>query len=82
MEYIKLEIGMTRPLFKLDYKNFGYLTEDSLVKHVWKFMSEKGIEVEDDVGNFQMLREKDAPLSVYFHNAFKHNLITQKEWNN
>ena len=81
MEFIKIEIGMPGPLFQLDYKMYGQLAEDSLVKHAWNFMSEKGIELNDDVGDFKMLREKDAPLSVYFNNAVRHNLITQKEWN-
>ena len=80
MEYIKLEIGMPSSLFQLDYQLYGHLAEDSLVKHVWEFMSQKGIEVQDEVGGFEMLREKDVPISVYFSNAFKHGIITAQEW--
>ena len=36
--------------------------------------------IEDEVGGFNMLREKDVPISVYLCNAFNHKLITTHEW--
>ena len=80
MEYIKMEVGMTGSLFQSDFNLFGHLAEDSLVKHVWEFMTEKGIEVRDDVGEFELLKEKDAPITLYFCNVFNHGLITAGEW--
>ena len=80
IEYTKLEIGMPGNLFATDYNLFGHLAEDSVIKCAWEFMTNKGIVIEDEVGGFNMLREKDVPISVYLCNAFNHKLITTHEW--
>ena len=66
-------------LFATDYNLFGHLAEDSVIKCAWEFMTNKGIVIEDEVGGFSMLREKDVPISVYLCNAFNHKLITTHE---
>ena len=80
MEYLKLEVGMPGSIFELDHTLYGKLAEDSWVKQLWGFMREKGITVQDDIGTFALLREKDAPINVYLCNAFKMGIITANEW--
>ena len=80
IEYTKLEIGLPGSLFNSDYNLYGHLAEESLIKHVWKFATDKGITMDDDVKGFDMLRDKDAPITSYLSNAYNHNLITAREW--
>ena len=76
VEHAKLESGTPGSLFPLDFKNFRHLYKDTWVKHVWYFITMKGIQIEDNLGDFLPLRDKDKPLSLYFQLAYSQGLIT------
>ena len=80
LEYAKLEIGMTGSFLSLDFELFSHLCEETWIKHVWKFMREKGITIEDDLGDFPMQRQNDKPITQSFAEAFHNKLITKREW--
>ena len=80
IEYAKLEVGTRGSLFKLNYDLFGHLCEETWVKHLWKFIFDSGIEIEDDVEDFKFTRENDSTLSSNFAAAYNGGSITRAEW--
>lgn len=67
IEAAKVEIGIGRNLFTLDFKKYGCLCTDSTVKYIWKFAFEKGIIIEDNVtSDLQLQRENDLFLTEQF----------------
>ena len=63
IEAAKVEVGIGRNLFLLDFSIFGELCTDSIVKHIWKFAHEHNIVIEDNVtGNLSLQRENDLFL--------------------
>ena len=43
LEYAKLELGIRGSYFHRDHSIYGHLGEDTWVKHLWRFLFEKGI---------------------------------------
>ena len=80
LEYAKVELGIRGSYFNREYEIFGHLGEDTWLKHLWKLLSESGIQIEDKMSDFQLVRENDGVLSEYFAEAFKDVRITKAEW--
>lgn len=47
------------------------------MKHLWKFAHESGIEIEDDLDDFEFTREDDTTLASEMSQAHTAGLITQ-----
>ena len=62
------------------YDRYLFLCEDTWVKHMWKFMHDSGIEIEDDLENFAYTREDDSTLASATNLAHTAGLITKEEW--
>ena len=69
LEYAKLELGIRGSYFHRDYSIYGHLGEDTWVKHLWRFLFEKGIQIDDKISNFDLVREGDGELSARFATA-------------
>ena len=69
LEYTKLELGIRGSLFTKDYDLYSHLCEDSWIKHLWKFMHENGVQIEDDIEDFSLVREGDSTLTDQFATA-------------
>ena len=80
IEYTKVELGLRGCIFNQDYKLYGHLGVDTWIKHLWKFMYDSGIHIEDDTKDFQFVRENDSTLSGRFAQAYKAKAITKSEW--
>ena len=59
---------------------YGHLGEDTWIKHLWKFLFDTGIQLDDTTSDFKMVREGDSPLSKQFAEAFMQKKITRAEW--
>jgi hypothetical protein len=61
IELGKIELGVGRNIFQLDYKKFNPLLTDCWIKDVWKFGDEQKILIEDRVtDNMQLQRQGDV----------------------
>lgn len=80
MEYMKLELVVQGSIFKLDYEIYGYLATDCWVKHMWEFVDENAIEIDDVVAEGTMLRGNDSMLTGKFVCAAKKNIIFSGDW--
>jgi hypothetical protein len=61
IEAAKLEIGVGRNLFSLDYKQYYPLLTDTWIKDVWKFANENNIDIIDKATkNLQLHRHNDV----------------------
>ena len=61
IELGKIELGVGRNIFQLDYKKFHPLLMDCWIKDVWKFGDEQNILIEDKViDNMQLQRQGDV----------------------
>jgi hypothetical protein len=67
IEVAKVEVGIGRNLFSLDYKTYNGLLTDTWIKDVWKFASEKAIGINDHVTkNISLQRDNDLYLMEIF----------------
>ena len=67
IEAAKVEVGIGRNIFTLDYDTFGGLCTDGIVKTIWKFSFENGIIIEDNVTpNLDLHRDGDLFLMEQF----------------
>ena len=80
LEYVKLELGIQGSLFAKDYALYCQLCEDSWIKHLWKFLCENGILIEDSTDEFELVREGDSLLTEHFASACRQGKITKSEW--
>ena len=80
MEYMKLELGVQGSLFSKDYNIYEHLVEDTWIKHLWKFMWDVGIQIQDEIHDFVNVREHDTPLTESFSQAYQKGAITKAEW--
>ena len=80
LEYAKIEVGLGGSYFNNDYEVYGHLGEDTWIKHLWKFLFDTGIQLDDTTSDFKMVREGDSPLSKKFAEAFMQKKITRAEW--
>jgi hypothetical protein len=63
IEAAKVEIGVGRNIFSLDYSLYSPLLTDSLIKSTWKFARENNIEIIDKVTcNLALHRQNDVFL--------------------
>ena len=77
MEHAKMEIGMRGLLLMLYYDKYGFLCEDTWVKHLCKFAYNSGIEIEDDLEDFDYTREGDNTITSQTGRAFSAGVITK-----
>ena len=56
IESFKLELGVTGSLFSKKYDVYGHVATDSWVKHLWRFLFEYCIEVDEDTIGGESLR--------------------------
>ena len=80
MEHLKIEVGLTGSILSNDYQLYGELAEESWIKHLWKFLMETGIQINDKIEDFEMSRENDIPINVGLAKAFNEKKITKTEW--
>ena len=57
MEYLRLEIEINGPLLMNDYDIYGHLAEESWINHTWKFLTEVGLQIRDEIMDFELVRE-------------------------
>ena len=62
IEQAQLAVGTAAPLFSLDYATHHFLISDSLVKAIWHFTSETGIEVHSTSAHAKLQRMNDRSL--------------------
>ena len=62
MEYVKMEVGIRGSIFSKDYEIYGHLAEESWIQNTWKFLTETGIQIKDEISDFTLVRENDYPL--------------------
>ena len=63
IEMAKVEVGVGRNIFELDFNLFGHLCTEGIVKHIWKFSFDNGITIKDNVTpNLQLQRDNDVFL--------------------
>ena len=79
MGYLRLKIGINGPLLMNDYDIYGHLAEESWINHTWKFLTEVGLQIRDEVMDFELVRGNDRPLGEIFAKAFIRNTITKSE---
>jgi hypothetical protein len=72
IEAAKVEIGVGRSLFSLDYKLYSHLLTDTWIKDTWKFAREHNIDLIDKVtSNLTLHRQNDLFLmEVIVHHGF------------
>lgn len=49
-------------------------------KHIWKFVQNSGIEIDDDLEDFGFTREVDTTLAYVMSMAHTEELVTIGEW--
>jgi hypothetical protein len=66
MEELQLEIGITGPIMSLDFATYGILATKCWLLATWKFLSEKGMRMEDDGPPLILRRQEDQFLMQAF----------------
>jgi hypothetical protein len=79
LEFAKLEAGVRGSLFALDYNIYGHLCEDTWITHLWKFTYDTGIEIEDDIDDFELTRQGNYTLTSAFIVAYKEGIVSKSE---
>ena len=80
MESLKLELGIKGSIFSHDFDMYGHLATNCWVKHLWKFVWAHSIEINDKVGEEDILRERDTMLTDKFATSFKLGLLNKRDW--
>ena len=80
MKCAKMELGMNGSIFECNFDMYGFLCEETWVKHLWKYVQSNGIVVKDKVGEISMLRENNRCITTHFARAYQAGLITKSEW--
>ena len=63
IEAAKVEIGVGRDLFSLDYPTYSPILTDCWIKHVWEYAHENNITIlEETTSNIELQRENDLFL--------------------
>lgn len=75
-----MEVGIMGSLFKLNYELFSHLCKDTWVKYMQKFIFGSGIDIENDLAYFDLIREGGSTLASNFVAAFKRGTITKTDW--
>ena len=80
IESFKLDLGVTGSLFSEKYDVYGHMVTDCWVKHLWKFLFEYDIEVDEDTMVVEALRDGDMMLGDIFAEAYYQENTTKREW--
>ena len=80
IESFKLDLGVTGPLFSEKYDVYGHMVTDCWVKHLWRFLFEHDIEVDEDTMGGEALRDGDMMLGDIFAQACYQETITKRKW--
>ena len=80
IEIGKVETGLRGSLWSYDYSVYGHLCEDTWVKHLWQFMWETGIQIDDNLDDFEYVRKNDSTITAGFAIAYQKGGITKSEW--
>ena len=80
LEYLKLEVGIQGSILTEDYELYGHLAEESWVAHTWKFLTDVGLQIKDELRDFPLVRNGDSTLSAMFAKACIQHKITKREW--
>ena len=66
IESFKLELGVTGSLFSKNYDVYGHVATDCWTKHLWRFLFEHDIEVDEDTLGGAALRDGEKMLGDVF----------------
>ena len=73
LEYMRLELGMDIPILESNYNKYcDYLMTESWIRHTWKFMSDRNIQIGLQQTPLKKLRNNDIPLMslIYLNGTF------------
>ena len=59
---------------------YGFLCEETWVKHLWKYLYSDGIQIEDNVEDIPILQEDTICITTHFARAYQEGLVTKSEW--
>jgi hypothetical protein len=73
IEIAKVEVGVGRNLFQLDFTKYEHILTDCWVKETWRFAHENNIEIKDSTTkNLSLHRENDVFLmEIFAHHGYK-----------
>ena len=71
LENMKLELGLQGSVLNHDYSTYNHLVTKCWMEHLWEFTSKHSIEIDDEVGEIDLLRERDSTLTQKFLEATK-----------
>lgn len=57
----------------------GHLCEETWVKHTWKFIFDLGMEMEDNLADFEFIREQYSTLATNFAATYTSGRITKTD---
>ena len=82
IELGKVELGIGRNIFQLDYNRYHSLMTDCWIKDVWKFCQEQNILIEDKVtSNSQLQRQGDVFLMEEISHSGKFSVLQLEKIN-
>ena len=76
IEMAKVEVGIGRNIFELDFNLYGHLCTDGIIKHIWRFAFENDIIIKDNVTPDLSLRRNN---DVYLMEQFIYEDFTDTE---
>ena len=76
LEDIQLEVGITEHLFDLPFHEFGHLTQNSWIRHLWKECWKHNIKLKGTYNKPKLQRENDICL---MQQLIGHNSFTKKQ---
>ena len=78
VQQLKVELGLPGPLFRQDYQKFHQLATESWIKHVWLFLWENSMSMDDPGPHLEVRRAGDQFLIQTFYEAgFKGRQLCQ-----
>lgn len=77
IEAAKVEVGVGRNLFQLDFSKYEYIVTDSWIKETWRFAYDNNIEIKDTITkNLQLHRENDVFLmEIFAHHGYNKSTL-------
>ena len=79
LENMKLELGLQGSVLNHAYSTYNHLVTKCWMEHLWEFTSKHDIEIDDEVGEIELLRERDSTLTQHFAQAEKDGKISRGE---
>ena len=76
LEDIQLEVGITEHLFDLPFHEYGHLTQNSWIRHLWKECWKHNIKLKGTYNKPKLQRENDICL---MQQLIGHNNFTKKQ---